>query len=207
MKTDQADQILGTSAEPILHDAISPEPDVAADGRTMLLVDDSFAFRERLARALVDRGFEVETAANYDQAMQLAQTFRPRMAVVDLRMPGRSGLELIRDLKQRDSSIQVLMLSGFGSITTAVEAVRLGAVNFLPKPVDADDIMAAFDRDDNGSVPSESNDHSVPSLARAEWEHIYRVLADCGGNVSDAARRLGIHRRSLQRKLNKRAPD
>ena len=176
-------------------------------GQHILLVDDSFAFRERLARALVDRGFHVTTAANYNQAMQLAKTAHAQLAVVDLRMPGRSGLELVRDLKRLDESIQVLVLSGFGSITTAIDAVRLGAVNFLPKPADADDILAAFQRGPTSTLESAATDHQVPSLARAEWEHIHRVLADCGGNVSDAARRLGIHRRSLQRKLSKRAPE
>lgn len=207
MNANPIEPIVGSEVNPIVEFATAPDRVVTQEGQTMLLVDDSFAFRERLARALVDRGLDVETAANYDQAMESARQFRPRMAVVDLRMPGRSGMELIRDLKQLDNSVRVLMLSGFGSITTAVEAVQLGAINFLPKPVDADDIMAAFHDGDTGSIKSDSTDHGVPSLARAEWEHIYRVLADCGGNVSVAARRLGIHRRSLQRKLNKRAPD
>ena len=187
--------------------ALDVEGSVAGQGKLILVVDDSFAFRERLARALVDRGYRVTTAADYNQAMQLASTDPPQMAIVDLRMPGPSGLELVRDLKRLHAEIQVLVLSGFGSIATAVDAVRLGALNFLPKPVDADDILAAFQRGDNCALESTVIDHPVPSLARAEWEHIHRVLADCGGNVSDAARRLGIHRRSLQRKLNKRAPE
>jgi two-component system response regulator RegA len=115
-------------------------------------------------------------------------------------------LDLVRDLTRMSARTRVLVLSGFGSIATAVDAVHLGAVNFLPKPADAEDILAAFDR---GSRVEQSGDHppETPSLARAEWEHIHRVLADCDGNVSEAARRLGIHRRSLQRKLRKRAPD
>jgi two-component system response regulator RegA len=174
---------------------------------SILLVDDSVAFRERLALALAERGYRVRTAANYEEAMALARAELPDLAVVDLRMPGRSGLELVRDLRQLDESIRVLVLSGFGSIATAVEAVRLGAVNFLPKPADADDILAAFARGTAGMPETAPGEHEVPSLARAEWEHIHRVLADCGGNVSEAARRLGIHRRSLQRKLRKRAPE
>ena len=174
---------------------------------SILLVDDSFAFRERLSRAFADRGFRVRSAANYQEAMKLAQEEAPQRAVVDLRMPGRSGLELVRDLKQLDNSIQILVLSGFGSIATAVDAVRLGATNFLPKPADAEDILAAFQRGEDAALDPTTTVHEVPSLARTEWEHIHRVLADCGGNISEAARRLGIHRRSLQRKLRKRAPE
>jgi len=180
----------------------------AADpaARSFLLVDDSAPFRERLARAFRERGFRVRTAANYDEAMTLTRAERPDFAVVDLRMPGLSGLTLVRDLKQIAPAARVLVLSGFGSISTAVDAVHLGAVNFLPKPADADDILAAFERGEAALTPA-ATEPETPSLARAEWEHIYRVLADCGGNVSEAARRLGIHRRSLQRKLRKRAPE
>jgi two-component system, response regulator RegA len=175
---------------------------------TILVADDSQLFRERLARAFRDRGFRVVVASDYDQAMQVAGADPPQLAVVDLRMPGRSGLELVRDLIARDPAIRVLVLSGFGSIATAVDAVKLGAVNFLPKPADADDILAAFERSDV-ALPVEATGDAggSPSLARVEWEHIHRVLADCDGNISEAARRLGIHRRSLQRKLRKRAPD
>jgi two-component system response regulator RegA len=134
--------------------------------------------------------------------MALARADCPEMAVVDLRMPGRSGLELIRDLKALDAETKVVVLTGYGSIATALEAVRLGARHYLTKPVDADELLAAFDR----AQPSPASPPVVecPSLARVEWEHINRVLADCGGNVSQAARVLGIHRRSLQRKLQKR---
>ena len=174
---------------------------------SILLVDDSPMFRERLARAFRQRGYTVLTAGNYDQAMNVARRDPPDLAVVDLRMPGKNGLELVRDLVQMDDSIRVLVLSGFGSIATAVDAVKLGAVNFLPKPADADDILAAFERAEEGVAESTLDTQMAPSLARAEWEHIHRVLADCGGNISEAARRLGIHRRSLQRKLRKRAPE
>jgi two-component system response regulator RegA len=177
------------------------------DVTSILLVDDSTAFRERLARAFRQRGYTVLTAGNYDQAMHVATKQMPEFAVVDLRMPGRNGLELVRDLIQLDDSVRVLVLSGFGSIATAVDAVKLGAVTFLPKPADADDILAAFERAEEGVGESSGDQPVAPSLARAEWEHIHRVLADCGGNISEAARRLGIHRRSLQRKLRKRAPD
>ncbi len=181
-------------------------PHLANTGRRLLLVDDSVAFRERLARAFRDRGFEVTTAGNYEEAMAAATEQPPDLAVVDLRMPGESGLTLVKGLKGIRESTLVLVLSGFGSIATAIDAMRLGAVNFLPKPADADDILAAFARGDAPVAEAVGNQPETPSLARAEWEHIHRVLADCGGNVSEAARRLGIHRRSLQRKLQKRAP-
>jgi two-component system response regulator RegA len=122
-------------------------------------------------------------------------------------MPGRSGLELVRDLKKFAPATRVLVLTGFGSIATAVEAVKLGAVNYLSKPADADDILAALERGEADPLETPDAPAQAPSLARAEWEHINRILADCGGNISEAARRLGIHRRSLQRKLRKRAPD
>lgn len=173
---------------------------------SILLVDDSDEFRERLGRAFRDRGYVVCTASNYDDAMTIARQEMPDRAVVDLRMPGRSGLELLRDLKALDDSIEVLLLTGFGSIPTTVDAVRLGAVNVLTKPADADDILAGFERASADIDHAPTSNEAVPSLARAEWEHIHRILADCGGNISEAARRLGIHRRSLQRKLRKRAP-
>lgn len=185
---------------------VGPADSSSANAR-LLLVDDSVAFRDRLARAFRERGFAVCTAACYDEAMELARREPPELAVVDLRMPGASGLTLVRDLKQLDASIRVLVLSGFGSIATAIDALRLGATNFLPKPADADDILAAFERSEAQVFDAAETEPETPSLARAEWEHIHRVLADCGGNVSEAARRLGIHRRSLQRKLRKRAPD
>ncbi len=183
----------------------------AIEDHRLLLVDDSLVFRERLARALRERGLDVATAASYDEAMAGARKFQPSLAIVDLRMPGQSGLEVLRDLKEALPEIRVLMLTGFGSIATAIDAIRLGATNYLPKPADADDILGAFRRGESEiPTPPQSDpeaEHDTPSLARAEWEHIHRVLADCGGNISEAARRLGIHRRSLQRKLRKRAPD
>lgn len=164
---------------------------------TVLLVDDDDVLRERLARALRERGYDVQTAKNADQANDLARTDSPEFALVDLKMPGRGGLEVLRELKTIDASTEVVMLTGYGSIATAVEAMRLGAKHYLPKPADADDVVAAFQ---GKSIDPETR---APSLARAEWEHIHRVLSDCSQNISEAARRLGIHRRSLQRKLQK----
>jgi two-component system, response regulator RegA len=170
---------------------------------SVLLVDDDGVLRERLARALRDRGYEVRTAASYEAAVAVANNDSPELAVVDLRMPGRSGLEVLRELLRIDPSTRVVVLTGYGSIATAVEAMRLGAVHYLAKPADADDLVAAFTRDEQAPV---EHTFAAPSLARAEWEHIQRVLSDCAGNVSEAARRLGVHRRSLQRKLTKHPP-
>ena len=175
--------------------------------RSILLVDDSFVLRDRLAEAFQERGFRVMVAGTCDEAIEVFRSEPTDLAVVDLRMPGRTGLTVIADLKAIRSDVQVLILSGFGSIATAIDAIRLGAVNFLPKPADADDILNAFKRGGSEVEIVESDELiPVPTLAQAEWEHIHRILADCSNNISEAARRLGIHRRSLQRKLRKRAP-
>jgi two-component system, response regulator RegA len=170
---------------------------------TLLLVDDDEVLRERLARALRQRGFEVTTAASAEMALEHARRETPEFAVLDLRMPGPSGIEVLRALRALDPATQVLMLTGYGSIANAVEATKLGAVGYLPKPADADEIVAALTGRRAGG---EGGSIEAPSLARTEWEHIQRVLADSDGNVSEAARRLGIHRRSLQRKLQKYPP-
>lgn len=128
------------------------------------------------------------------------------MAIIDLKMPGKNGLELLQDIKDHDETTKVVVLTGYGSIATAIEAVRLGATYYVPKPADADDILAAFERGEAPPLQAAETDYRAPSLARAEWEHINRVLSDCGGNISEAARRLNIHRRSLQRKLQKYPP-
>lgn len=172
---------------------------------SLLVVDDDETLRERLARAFRARGFDVRTAADADEAMALVRADSPEMAVIDLRMPGRSGLDLLKEIRAHDPGTRVLVLTGYGSIATAVEATRQGAVGYLPKPADADEILAAFGQAST-QVAESVEALQTPSLARAEWEHINRVLADCDGNISEAARRLGIHRRSLQRKLQKYPP-
>jgi two-component system response regulator RegA len=174
--------------------------DVQAARPTMLVVDDDDAFRGRLVRALAARGFAAAGAANYDEALELARRETPECALVDLKLPGRSGLEVLRDIKALDATTVVVVLTGYGSIATAVESVKLGARTYLTKPVDADQIVAAFAGED---AEREQPQPAVQPLARVEWEHIQRVLADCDGNISQAARLLGIHRRSLQRKLLK----
>ena len=174
-------------------------------GPTLLLVDDDEVFRGRLAQAFRDRGYEVSTAGDFDDAVGQARAQSPELAVVDLRMPGKTGLELVSALKQIDATTRIVVLTGYGSIATAIEAIRLGATHYLPKPADADEIIAAFDRNGDNSAGA-SQQVPTPTLARTEWEHIHRVLADCNGNISEASRRLGIHRRSLQRKLQKYPP-
>lgn len=177
-----------------------------SDKPSILLVDDDEVFRRRLARAFDERGYDVRTASDYDEAVTSARDDSPELAVVDLRMPGRSGLELVQMLKDIDASTRIVVLTGYGSIATAIDAMRLGATYYLSKPADADDIVAAFARAEAPPLTPPDPDYQAPSLARAEWEHINRVLSDCGGNISEAARRLGIHRRSLQRKLQKYPP-
>ncbi len=175
--------------------------------RSILLVDDSIVLRDRLGQAFQERGFQVSVASNHDEAVASFTREPTDLAVLDLRMPGKPGLALLQELKRIRPETKFLILSGFGSIATAIDAIRLGATNFLPKPADADDILNAFARGDSKvEMPEVEEDAPVPTLAQAEWEHIHRILADCGGNISEAARRLGIHRRSLQRKLRKRAP-
>ena len=173
---------------------------------SILLVDDDERLRTRMARAFSERGYEVEQAGGHDEAIAIASKESTELAVVDLRMPGKSGLEVVRELHRIDPSTRIVVLTGYGSIATALEAVRLGATHYLTKPADVDEIIAAFDRE-----PGEADSPAIadgalpetPSLARVEWEHIQRVLTDCDGNITKAAERLGIHRRSLQRKLAK----
>ena len=168
---------------------------------SVLVVDDDDVLRSQLVRAFTRRGYAVTGAASTDEAIAVASNDSPEIAVVDLRMPGRSGLELVSELLAIDATTRVVVLTGYGSIATAVEATKRGAANYIPKPADVDDILAAV-----APERSAQPDVVAPSLARVEWEHIQRVLADCEGNISEAARRLGIHRRSLQRKLNKYPP-
>jgi two-component system response regulator RegA len=175
------------------------------NGASVLVVDDDETFRSRLVRALKARDYEAHGACDGETALAMACKESPEYAVVDLRMPGISGLDVVRELKTVDPATNVVVLTGYGSIATALEAVRLGATHYLTKPADVDDIVAAWDR---ANQPLDApvildGKIDVPTLARAEWEHIHRVLTDCRGNISQAARLLGLHRRSLQRKLSK----
>jgi two-component system response regulator RegA len=173
---------------------------------SVLLVDDDEVFRNRLARAFRERGYDVHEALSGADALHAAEEETPEYVVVDLRLPDGSGLELVRRLKALDESTNVVVLTGYGSIASALDAVRLGATHYLTKPAAVNEIVAAFARTAWDPDEVVATSHEPPSLARVEWEHINRVLSDAGGNISEAARRLGIHRRSLQRKLQKYPP-
>ncbi len=168
---------------------------------TMLVVDDDERLRERLSQAFAERGYQVITAGSHAAALAAVAGRPVHRAVVDLRMPGGNGLLVIRDLLARFPELEIVVLTGFGSIATAVEAMRLGARDYLTKPTHADRILAAFESEP-GPVPQEL-EFETPSLARLEHEHIERVLRECNGNVSRTARVLGMHRRTLQYKLAK----
>jgi two-component system response regulator RegA len=169
---------------------------------TILVVEDDDAFRDILVSALEARGYEAKGVADADTAIAAARQESPEMAVVDLRLGDQSGLDVVRELKAIDASTSIVVLTGYGSIATALESIRLGAVHYLTKPTDPDRILAAFER----GLAARPRDLPIdtPSLARVEWEHLHRVLTDCDGNISEAARQLGMHRKSLQRKLAKR---
>lgn len=172
----------------------------------VLVVDDNDVFRTRLCRAFADRGWKAEGAPDGPSAIESARLLSPDLALVDLRLPGIGGLDIVRALRELDETLRIIVLTGYGSIPTALAATRLGADHYMTKPADAEEILAAYGRLDSPADPLSPLGSSVPSLARVEWEHIQRVLADCDGNISQAAKLLGLHRRSLQRKLNKYPP-
>ena len=172
------------------------------DKPAVLLVDDDPTFCEVMRRALTRRGFRVTLAHGVDEALASARSDPPAYAVIDLKMPGASGLTLIPRLKGLSERVCIVVLTGYASVTTAVEAIKLGATHYLAKPVDADDVVAAFKRD--AGDPHAALAGQPLSVDRLEWEHIQRVLAENNGNVSATARALNMHRRTLQRKLSKR---
>lgn len=172
--------------------------------RSLLLIDDDDAFARVMARALGQRGYVVSVAGDADTALQAIAVKAPDRIVLDLKLGGESGLALIAPLRARAPRARLLLLTGYASIATAVEAIRRGADDYLAKPVDADALIAALEGTAHADPSLPPAPGAPPTLRRLEWEHIQRMLADCGGNVSEAARRLGMHRRSLQRKLAKR---
>ncbi len=178
-------------------------PPPAEAGRTLLIVDDATPLRESLARAMRRRGFTVATAAGVAAGTRAARATPPAYAVVDLRLEDGSGLEVVAALRRARPDTRIVMLTGYGNIATAVAAVKAGAVDYLPKPADADQIEAALTEHRPG-LPAPPEDPM--SADRVRWEHIHRVFEQCGRNVSETARRLKMHRRTLQRILSKRAP-
>lgn len=168
---------------------------------SLLLVDDDEDFLNALAPAMRKRGFLVSLANSAESAFELAKQEAPEFAVVDLKMSGNSGLVLVRQLASLNAGTKIVVLTGFASIATAVEAIKLGATHYLAKPVDADEIVAAFEKK-SGNAELELSTNPL-SIDRLEWEHIQRVLAEHDGNISGTARSLNMHRRTLQRKLGK----
>jgi two-component system response regulator RegA len=173
------------------------------DGAPLLLVDDDAGFGEVLARALRRRGLAVSYAQDSAEALRLARTQPPRYAIVDLRLGTDSGLPLVTQLRALSAGMRILVLTGFASITTAVEAIKLGADNYLSKPAHADEVLNALLKDDAAHAHSPISAAPI-SVARLEWEHIQKVLHEHEGNISATARALNMHRRTLQRKLAKR---
>ena len=168
----------------------------------LLLVDDDEVYCEVLGNALEKRGYEVSIAHDLACALQLAEQTEPEYAVVDLRIGSESGLELVKQLVALDENTRIVMLTGYASVATAVESIKLGAVHYLTKPATADEVVAALHRDegDTSVLPAE---HPM-SVRRLEWEHLQKVLSEHDGNISAAARAMNMHRRTLQRKLSKR---
>jgi two-component system response regulator RegA len=168
----------------------------------VLVVDDDPVFGQVLARTLTRRGLRVAVARSGEEAAAITREQRPRRAVVDLKLGDESGLQVIDLLRRIDPAIAIVMLTGYSSIATAVEAVKLGAVNYLCKPASADEILAAFEL--TPPNPDLALPEQPPSVDRLEWEHIQRILKENDGNISATARALGMHRRTLQRKQQKR---
>lgn len=168
----------------------------------LLIIDDDEMFCHVLSRALSRRGYEVMVAHNADQALTVAAQFLPTMATLDLKLEHSSGLKLLPELLTTVPHCRVVVLTGYSSIATAVEAIKLGAVNYLCKPADADDVIHAFEQQEGD--PNIELADNPPSINRITWEHIQKVLQEHDGNISATARALGMHRRTLQRKLQKR---
>lgn len=172
--------------------------------KSLLILDDDAPLRNRLARAMESRGFQVITAETVSEGISLAQQTPPAYAVLDMRLADGSGLDVVAALRDAREDARIILLTSYGNIATAVAAVKAGAVDYLPKPADADTIAAALLNAADGGLPPPP-ENPMPA-DRVRWEHIQRVYEQCGRNVSETARRLKMHRRTLQRILNKYAP-
>jgi two-component system response regulator RegA len=168
----------------------------------LLLVDDDETFCMVLQQALKKRNFEVYVAHDLDTGLEIAEQVEPEYAVIDLRIGHDSGLQMVKRLKELDDNTSIVMLTGFASVATAVEAIKLGATHYLTKPADADEIVSALHKEE-GDANIEIKERPL-SVKRLEWEHLQKVLVEHDNNISAAARALGMHRRTLQRKLDKR---
>jgi two-component system, response regulator RegA len=190
------DVAMSDVAEPTIAEKIPGE-------RSVLIVEDDRSFLQRLAKALESRGFSVSIAESVADGLLKVEQAPPAFAVVDMRLGDGNGLDVISALKRRRPDARGIILTGYGNIATAVNAVKMGAVDYLAKPVDADDVVAALLAQDNKTIEPPENPMSAD---RVRWEHIQRIYELCGRNVSETARRLNMHRRTLQRILAKRAP-
>lgn len=175
---------------------------MTADGKTLLIVDDNKVFRERLGRAMESRGYTVTTTAGVAETEQVLENVLPYYAVVDLRLEDGNGLDLVAQIRKLRPESRIVVLTGYGNIATAVTAIKAGAIDYLPKPADADDVEAALLSQGKKASPPEE----PMSANRVRWEHIQRVYELCDRNVSETARRLKMHRRTLQRILAKHSP-
>ena len=173
------------------------------DDKSLLLVDDDNPFRERLARAMEKKGFEVTQAESVEKGISAVKSRNPAFAVVDLRLNDGNGLEVVKKIQTSNSKSRIVMLTGYGNIPTAVAAIKEGAIDYLAKPADADDVEKALLADPNKKAAPPENPMSAD---RVKWEHIHRVFELCNRNVSETARRLKMHRRTLQRILSKKSP-
>jgi two-component system response regulator RegA len=173
------------------------------EDKSLLIVDDDNPFRDRLARAMEKKGFSVSQAEGVKKAIELIKSTKPAFAVVDLRLADGNGLEIVKELQVSNTSCKIIMLTGYGNIPTAVAAIKQGAIDYLAKPADADDVEKALLADPAKKAQPPENPMSAD---RIKWEHIHRVFELCNRNVSETARRLKMHRRTLQRILSKRSP-
>jgi two-component system, response regulator RegA len=187
----------------IVSEDLSFKPDELPEDRSLVLVDDDRAFAQRLAKAMEGRGFEVRTAHSVEEGLALIHSKAPAFAVVDMRLEDGNGLDVVAELAKVRPQARTIVLTGYGNIATAVTAVKLGAVDYLAKPADADDVTDALLAPHDEKAPPPENPMSAD---RVRWEHIQRVYELCNRNVSETARRLNMHRRTLQRILAKRAP-
>jgi two-component system, response regulator RegA len=170
----------------------------------ILVIDDDDAFCRTLCRSLERNAFDGYVAHNAEEALAVVREQRPARAVLDLRLGDDSGIQLIRPLLQIQPDLQIVVLTGYASLSTAVQAIKLGAINYLAKPVNVHSVLKAFEDEPPEEMDEENEDFSPTPLKQLEWEHIQRVLDENDGNISSTARQLGMHRRTLQRKLQKR---
>ena len=182
---------------------LSYRPDELPEDKSLIIVDDDRAFLQRLSRAMELRGFEVRSAHSVAEGIDLIRQKAPAFAIIDMRLEDGNGLDVIAELTRLKPNARIVVLTGYGNIATAVSAVKLGAIDYLAKPADADDVTDALLAPANTKAPPPENPMSAD---RVRWEHIQRVYELCNRNVSETARRLNMHRRTLQRILAKRAP-